>query len=121
MGSPPHQHVLRARNDRPDLCPALSQRVRVSASVPGAAAAGHHVMAYRSLNRLHAETFSAPLRYGTERKLTAAAGSVPDAHPWPPAVRGTTVLFNIFVRSTRATVDAPAFASTAMASPPFGL
>ena len=44
-----------------------------------------------------------PLTYGTLTKLTTAAGRVPDAHPWPATVRGTTAGFSICVRSTTAT------------------
>ena len=53
--------------------------------------------------------------YGTALKLTSVAGSVPDAQPWPPPVRGTMVLSSILVRSTTAKEVAPAFASSAMA------
>ncbi len=63
-------------------------------------------------------------RYGTATKLTTLEGSVPAAHAWPnpaPTVRGTIVGFSIFVRSTTATVVAPLFESSAIASPLLGL
>ena len=59
--------------------------------------------------------------HGTEMELTAAAGSVPDSHPWPPAVLGTIVGSSIFVRSTRANSLAAPFARSPIASPPLGL
>jgi hypothetical protein len=87
----------------------------------GAAAPGQLVMAWHSLNRYADTNKTALRRYGTGSRLTTAGGRVPDAHAWPLPVRGTTVAFNMVVRSTRATVEAPPFARTAMASPPFGL
>jgi hypothetical protein len=40
--------------------------------------------------------------HGTWTKLTTPAGSVPDWHPWPAAVRWTRLEFNILVKSTTA-------------------
>src|SRR5713226_9581465 len=59
--------------------------------------------------------------YGTLIVVTTDDGSVPARHPWPAAVRGTIVGFSILVRSTTARELAPPLASTAIASPPFGL
>lgn len=54
-------------------------------------------------------------------KLTTVAGRLPEAYPWPPAVRGTIVEFSIIVRSTTAREVADEFASTAIASVLLGL
>jgi len=59
--------------------------------------------------------------HGTLTKLTTVDGSVPDAHAWPPTVRGTIVVFSILVRSTTAAWVASPFAITATASPVAGL
>jgi hypothetical protein len=70
-------------------------------------------------------TFSLEItrRQGTLMNLTTVDGNgrVPDAHACPPTVRGTVVVFSIWVRSTTATEVAPSLASSAIASPPFGL
>jgi hypothetical protein len=63
-------------------------------------------------------TFSLEItrRQGRVMKLTTVDGRVPDAHACPPTVRGTVVVFSIWVRSTTATVVAPPLASSAIAS-----